>query len=202
MKEKKLKRELGLLDVFCIASGAIISSGLFILPGLAYAKAGPAMVFSYIIAGILVLPAMLAAAELVTAMPKAGGDYFFIERSMGSAAGTIGGLASWFSLSLKSAFALVGIGAIATLIGPNISEAHIKIFAGGFCLLFTFINLRGVKLAGKVQIWLVLGLITLLLLYIIGGPFLFSTKIISLLCLSALPRSFLPQVWYLSLTLD
>ena len=64
----KLKRELGVLDIFCIASGAMISSGLFILPGLAYFKSGPAIVVAYLIAGVLVLPSMLSKAELVTAM--------------------------------------------------------------------------------------------------------------------------------------
>ncbi|GAH31943.1 unnamed protein product, partial [marine sediment metagenome] len=39
---KRLIRQLGGIDVFCIAAGAMISSGLFILPGLVYAKAGPA----------------------------------------------------------------------------------------------------------------------------------------------------------------
>ena len=34
--EEKLKRGLGLLDVFCIASGAMISSGLFVLPAIAH----------------------------------------------------------------------------------------------------------------------------------------------------------------------
>jgi len=34
----KLKKELGLIDVFGIAAGAMISSGLFILPGLVYMK--------------------------------------------------------------------------------------------------------------------------------------------------------------------
>ncbi|MDI6840272.1 MAG: amino acid permease [bacterium] len=70
-----LKRELSLIDVFCIASGAMISSGLFILPGLTYAKTGPAVILSYLIAGILVIPTMLAKAELATAMPKAGKEY-------------------------------------------------------------------------------------------------------------------------------
>lgn len=32
-RHRSLKRELGLLDIFCIASGAMISSGLFVLPG-------------------------------------------------------------------------------------------------------------------------------------------------------------------------
>jgi APA family basic amino acid/polyamine antiporter len=102
----ELKKGLGLFGVFAIAAGAMISSGLFILPGLAFARCGPAAILAYIIAGILVLPTALSKAELVTAMPKAGGDYFYITRSLGFAAGTIAGLASWLSLSLKSAFAL------------------------------------------------------------------------------------------------
>ncbi|MCK4416711.1 MAG: amino acid permease, partial [Candidatus Latescibacteria bacterium] len=169
MKEKGLKRELGLLDIFSIASGAMISSGLFILPALAYSKTGPAMVFSYILAGILVLPAMLAKAELATAMPKAGGVYFFIERSMGAPAGTFGGLASWFSLSFKTAFALVGIGIFATLISPNITGAQIKLIAVGCCLFFMFVNIIGVKHSGRFQIALVLSLIGILVLYVFRG---------------------------------
>ena len=39
----RLKKELNLADVFSIASGAMISSGLFILPGIAFMKAGPAV---------------------------------------------------------------------------------------------------------------------------------------------------------------
>ena len=56
-KTKSLKRELGLLSIFCIASGAMISSGLFVLPGIAFAKTGPAILISYAIASLLVIPA-------------------------------------------------------------------------------------------------------------------------------------------------
>ena len=62
-----LKRELGLLAVFCTATGAMISSGLFILPGLAHAKAGPAVIVSYLLAGLLAMTGMLSQAELVSA---------------------------------------------------------------------------------------------------------------------------------------
>ncbi len=168
-RHKKLIRQLSGIDVFCIAAGAMISSGLFILPGLVYAKVGPAVILVYILAGVLILPALFAKAELATAMPKAGGSYFFIERSMGSAAGTIGGFASWLSLSLKSAFALVGIGVSAILISPNISEWQIKFIAIGFCVFFTILNLTSVKLTGKVQVFLVMLLIALLSLYIFRG---------------------------------
>jgi amino acid transporter len=169
--EGKLKKELGLLNVFCIASGAMISSGLFILPALAYTKTGPAMFFSYIIAGLLILPAMFAQAELATAMPRAGGTYFFIERSMGAAAGTIGGLTSWFSLSFKSAFALVGMGIFTMLFSPGITEIQVKLIAVGCCLFFMFVNIIGVKHSGRLQIALVLSLIGILILYVLRGSF-------------------------------
>ena len=150
----------------------MISSGLFVLPGLIYDKIGPAVILAYIIAGIFVLPALFAKAELATAMPKAGGSYFFIERSMGSVAGTIGGFASWFSLSLKSAFSLVGIGAFATLINPQITGWQIKLIAAGCCVLFTIFNLVSVKVTGKIQIFLVMLLIGSLVLYISRGSML------------------------------
>ncbi len=168
---KSLKRELGLLSIFCIASGAMISSGLFILPGLAFAKTGPALLISYAIASLLIIPAMLSKAELATAMPKAGGTFFFIDRSMGPMMGTIGGFAAWFSLAFKSAFALVGIGVFAILLNPGFTEIQMKLIAVFFCIVFTIINIRGAKHTGKTQIALVLGLLSLLIFYIIAGIF-------------------------------
>jgi len=165
----KLKKELGLLDIFCIASGAMISSGLFILPGLAFAKAGPSVIISYMFAGILFIPAVFSKAELVTAMPKAGATYFYIDRSFGPGVGTLGGISEWFSLAAKSAFALLGIGVLMELITPNITYTQIKLISVGICLFFMVLNLVGVKHAGRTQVWLVLVLLGLLMLYIFRG---------------------------------
>jgi len=114
--ESGLKKELTLLDIFCVATGAMISSGLFILPGLAFAKAGPAVILSYLIAGVFCIPTLLSMAELTTAMPKAGGDYFYIMRGFGPLLGTVAGFSTWLSLSLKGAFALLGMGAYVSII--------------------------------------------------------------------------------------
>lgn len=164
-----MKRELGLFDVFAISSGAMISSGLFILPGLAFSRAGPAVLYSYLLAGIMVLPSMLAKAELATAMPKAGGVYFFIERSMGAPVGTVGGFTSWFSLSFKSAFALVGMGIFARLIFPGISVMQVKLVAVACCIIFMMINIIGAKHTGRFQLVLVISLIGILILYVARG---------------------------------
>lgn len=161
----RLKQELGLLGVFCIASGAMISSGLFILPGLAYAKTGPSVIICYLLAGLLSLPGMLSIAEMTTAMPKAGGDCFTIIRSMGPAVGTVAGLLSWFSLSMKSAFALVGMSIFTVLI----VDVNIHIITVAFCAVFLVINLVGIKQAGSTQVALVTALLALMLLYIVLG---------------------------------
>ena len=47
-----LRKELNLLEIFSIAAGAMISSGLFVLPGLIYYKIGPAVILAYLLAGI------------------------------------------------------------------------------------------------------------------------------------------------------
>lgn len=165
MSKHKLKRSLGLLDVFCIASGAMISSGLFILPGLAHAQAGPAVVISYAMAGLLAMTGMLSQAELVSAMPKAGGTYFYVTRSMGPALGTIDGLLEWMSISLKSSFALVGMAAFTNLI----ITLDPRIIALLLCAFFVFINFIGIKEASKLQVVIVIILLALLVLYIVKG---------------------------------
>lgn len=165
MIPKRLKKELTLLDIFCVATGAMISSGLFILPGLAFAKAGPAVILSYILAAVFCIPTMLSQAELTTAMPKAGGDYFYITRGFGPLLGTIAGFSSWFSLSFKGAFALLGMGAYLRII----TDIPLNIIAFWCCLFFIVLNLTGVKFAGRFQVFLVVGLIGILISYVILG---------------------------------
>ncbi len=110
-EDYKLKKNLTLFDVYAMSTGAMFSSGLFLLPGIAASYTGNSVWLAYLLAGFLILPAMYCMAELSTAMPKAGGTYYFLDRSMGPLMGTIGGLGSWIAVVFKSAFALVGMGA-------------------------------------------------------------------------------------------
>jgi len=164
-----LKRELGFLDVFCIASGSMISSGLFVLPGILFVRVGPGVFLCYLLASVLLVPALLSKMELATALPKSGGDYFFIDRSIGPLFGMLGGLAAWASLAFKTAFALIGLGAFAGLIWPSLGEGEMKLIALGFCAFFALVNLWGAKHAGRLQIVLVAGLLALLGAYVVFG---------------------------------
>ena len=165
----KMKKSMGFIDLFCMSSGAMISSGLFILPGLVYFSIGPASIIAYVIASIMVIPAVFSQSELCTAMPKSGGTYFFIDRSMGAALGTLGGLSNWISLSLKTAFALLGIGSFAVLIYPDVAIWQIKLIAVCCCLFFLVLNYFSTKHASRLQNFLVVGLIIILAWYIGGG---------------------------------
>ena len=164
-----LTRSLALRHVFALSPGAMLSSGLFLLPGLAVAKAGPAAILAYLIAGLLAVPAMLSVAELASALPKAGGAYYFLERALGPSVGTVAGLGTWLSLVLKDAFALVGMGAFIALLFPNLTEMELRYAAAGCCLFFVGVNILGAKHAGRAQIVMVAGLMVVLLLYIVTG---------------------------------
>ncbi len=165
---KRLKKELTFFNIYTIATGATIASGFFLLPGLAFAQAGPAMILSYILAVIPVIPALFSAAELSTAMPRAGGVYFFLDRSMGPLMGTVGGIGTWLALVLKTAFALVGIGVYMNLFIPQIQFVPIAV---GFAILFGIINLLGAKKSGMFQTAFVVGLLLLLTWFLGTGVF-------------------------------
>jgi len=168
-----LKKELKLVHIFSIATGAMISSGIFILPGRAFSFTGPSVFISYIFAGILAATGMLSQAELVSAMPKAGGTYFYVARSMGPAIGTVDGILTWFSLSLKSTLALIGMGAFVNLL----VSIDIRFVALIFCVIFLGINLLGVKEAARIQVGLVALLLSLMVLFIFRGiPYIRFTR--------------------------
>lgn len=165
----ELKKGTGFWGVFCVASGTMISSGLFILPAIVYPKVGPAIFIAYFFSALLMIPAILSKSELATAMPKSGGSYFFIHRSLGAFVGTFAGFASWYSLSLKSAFALLGIGILIEPLFFDASQELIKLFTVGIIIFFTIINILGIKESSRFQIVLVIFLIGLLCFYIFKG---------------------------------
>jgi APA family basic amino acid/polyamine antiporter len=144
---KQLDRSLGLWSVFSIAVGAMLGSGIFVLPGLAAAFAGPWVALSFLVAGLLVMPAVLSQTELATAMPVAGGTYVYVDRSMGSWLGIITGLGTWFSLSAKTAFALLGLGGYLVYF----TDVHPKTVSLTILVVMVALNLIGASKASFIQ---------------------------------------------------
>ena len=162
---KRLDKELGLWDVYAISTGAMFSSGFFLLPGLAAAQTGPSVALAYLVAGVFIIPAMFSVAELATAMPRAGGAYYFLDRSLGPLVGTVGGLGTWLALILKSAFALVGMGAYLALY----FDMPIEALAIGLTVAFAGINIVGAKETTGLQRVLVGTLLAIMVVFIVLG---------------------------------
>ncbi len=165
-KSKGLKKELKLLDVYSVATGTTLSAGFFLLPGLAAIQAGPALIAAYLIATVPLIPGMFSIIELATAMPRAGGIYYFLDRTLGPAIGTIGGIGTWLALILKVSFALIGMSAYLEIFFPNLPIIPISI---GIAVLIGAINLFGTKKSGSFQTVLVFSLLILLAIFIAGG---------------------------------
>jgi APA family basic amino acid/polyamine antiporter len=150
MVKHGLERSLGLFPTMMISIGAMIGSGIFVLPALGYKKAGPAVILAYVLAAVVVLPAALSKAEMATAMPESGGTYLYIDRALGPLFGTIAGIGAWFSLTFKSSFALVGLGAYLLLFAP-VSQSTVSIVALVLGVLVVVLNISGTKLSGRIQ---------------------------------------------------
>ncbi|QSG05159.1 APC family permease [Halapricum desulfuricans] len=109
-EDVELERTIGLVGGLAIGIGTMIGAGIFVFPGLAASEAGPAATLSFAIGGVIALLVALPTSELATAMPRSGGGYYFISRSMGTSYGAIVGLGLWLGLVFASAFYLVGLG--------------------------------------------------------------------------------------------
>jgi APA family basic amino acid/polyamine antiporter len=82
--ESGLKRTLGPLNLITLGIGAIIGAGIFVLTGQAAAKhAGPAVMLSFIVAGITCAFAGLCYAEFASLIPIAGSAYTYGYATLG-----------------------------------------------------------------------------------------------------------------------
>jgi APA family basic amino acid/polyamine antiporter len=169
-----LERDLGLYATVTVSMGAMIGSGIFVLPALGFKEAGPAVVLAYLLAGAVVVPAALSKAEMATAMPESGGTYLYIDRAMGPLFGTVAGIGAWFSLVFKSSFALVGLGAYLLLLVP-LSAGLIKAVALGLGALIVVLNIVGTEQSGKAQAVIVTAVVLALVAYVLNSALVVET---------------------------
>src|SRR5512137_1186320 len=82
--ENRLRRILGPIQLTSLGVGAIIGTGIFVLTGVAaHDKAGPALILSFVIAGIACVFAALCYAEFASMVPVAGSAYTYAYATLG-----------------------------------------------------------------------------------------------------------------------
>lgn len=174
-----LKRDLGLPATTAIAIGAMVGSGIFILPGLAFMEISgghESVVMAFVISGFLVLPAALSASEMATAMPEDGGSYIYVERGMGPLLGTIAGIGNWFMLSFKGALALIGGVPYVVYVLPQIRQVEVPVFGDPIiplalflATLFIILNLVSTSGTGSLQFVIVAIMLATMTWFVLDG---------------------------------
>lgn len=146
-KPPSLERVLSLLDATMINVGGIIGSGIFMVPATVAFFTGSTSLFFlvWILGGIVSLFGALSVAELGAAMPRAGGQYVYLNEAYGPLWGYLYG---WSAVAVINTASIAAVGvAFSEYLGFffPISDASIKGIAVGTIVLLTIINIVDVK---------------------------------------------------------
>jgi APA family basic amino acid/polyamine antiporter len=165
---------LSIFTAIAFAVGNMVGAGVFVLSGLIVNTAGPSAVLSYLFCGILVTFSGLSYAALASIYPEDGGGYLFSRRMLGPIPGFIAGWAMYISLTISSAFVLLGFGIYANLLLNTSLDPRYFALAG--LILLALLNIRGLSEAGKLETGLVVAKVIILLGLIAVGFIHISTS--------------------------
>ncbi|KAA0978963.1 APC family permease [Paeniglutamicibacter gangotriensis] len=178
----QLKKVLGRWDTLAIGVGAMIGFGWVVLTGGWITTAGPmGAALAMVVGGGIMAVVGLTYAELVAAMPRAGGEHNYLLRAMGARWSFAGSWAIVGGYITIVAFEAVALPKTALYLFPEMNKVHLWDIAGSEVYLtwalvgvlggvvITAINIRGIKTAGVVQTFVVL------FLFAIGAVLLFGS---------------------------
>ncbi|MFI1302127.1 amino acid permease [Streptomyces sioyaensis] len=179
---QQLTRALGLWQLTAIGVGGIIGAGIFTLAGtVANGKAGPAVVISFLIAGVASAAAAFSYAEFAGLIPKAGSAYTYGYAVLGEVAGWFIGWDLLLEYTAIVAVVAIGIsGYFGFLLGelgldlpswmlgaPGTGPGHrVDLFAAVLCLLIAYLLTLGIKNAARFET-IVVGLKVLVVIVVI-----------------------------------
>ncbi|HEX8874232.1 MAG TPA: amino acid permease, partial [Nitrosospira sp.] len=107
-QKKGLKRQLGALDLTMLGIGAVIGTGIFVLTSVAAQKAGPGMMYSFVIAGFVCVLTALVYSEIAAIVPVAGSAYTYSYAVFGELTAWMVGWALILEYAVAAAAVAVG----------------------------------------------------------------------------------------------
>ncbi|MEV5884288.1 amino acid permease [Streptomyces sp. NPDC052020] len=187
----RLERSLGLWQLTAIGVGGIIGAGIFTLAGtVANGTAGPAVLVSFLIAGVASAAAALSYAEFAGLIPKAGSAYTYGYAVLGELAGWFIGWDLLLEYTAIVAVVAIGIsGYFSFLVGemgadlpawmlgaPGTGEGHkVDLFAAVLCLFIAYLLTLGIKNAARFEMVVVVLKVLVVLLVVAVGVFHIDT---------------------------
>ncbi len=148
-----------------IGLGPTIGPTIFVVPRLTVEMCGPAAIFAFILACVFSLFTALNYAEMSSYISKAGGGYSFVSYTFG---GAVAFLSGWFMYVGSVAYAALSAYTSALALSSYI-PLPAPYCAFIILLLFTIINLLGIKRAGSTQVTLTVFVVLVLLAFLLLG---------------------------------
>jgi len=160
-----LRRELGLLHATMMGLGSTICAGIFVILSPAVEIAGPAVILSFLFCGIINMATMLSYCELGAAMPRVGGEYVYAKEAFKGFLGFLTGWYEWSSNIFYATLMVLGSAYMLSYLMP-INKFLIMII---LVIIFTAINIKGIKEAGTAQTLLTSTLLAIIFLFVGAG---------------------------------
>jgi APA family basic amino acid/polyamine antiporter len=161
----ELKRALGLLDTVLLSLGATIGAGIFVVTGFASQIAGPSLIISVILAGIVAALTGVSASQLVKAFPIEGGEYEYAYRTLTPFLAFLSGWMWCLNKIVMDSVIALGFSTYASLFLP----IHVKALAMLVVASATAINYIGISTTSKTINLLTIVKLSILFLFILVG---------------------------------
>jgi Gamma-aminobutyrate permease and related permeases len=167
-KSTKFKPTLKLPHVVALYIGAVLGSGILILPGLVAEVSGPASLLAWGLMAVVVVPMALTIGLLSAKHPNVGGVSHFVSKAFNA---NIGSLIGWFFLMSvvvgAPVLALTGAGYLSTALGLN--DTYRLVIAVIILSVGLLTNYYGMKVTGQLQVAVVLTTLAVLVATIAGS---------------------------------
>lgn len=169
MEEKiKLKKSITWIDGAALTIGAVIGSGILVLPAIAAKISGPASILSWILMGAFSLPMVFAIGEMSSRYPNSGGIAAYAQQAFGQRTGSLIGLLILSSMVLGMPLtALVGAHYLGSFFGWGPAGIHLA--ASALMMTAFVLNCRGIELSGSSQVFVVSSILFILCLVVISA---------------------------------
>ena len=153
MKEKQMRKEITLFMATMLVCGNMIGSGVFMLPATLAEVSGPiSTIIAWILTTIGSILIALSFANLGSKYPSTGGAYQYTKEAFGEFAGFLSAWLYWNGSWIGNAAIIVALASYSSAIIPALNNPTVSIiFTSSILWIFTFINIVGVKKAGKIQ---------------------------------------------------
>lgn len=149
--------------------GSAIGAGLFLGTGVGIAKAGPAVLISYLIAGLIVISVMRMLGEMGAAVPASGSFSHYARIGIGEWAGFVMGWLYWFMLVMVLGAEVTGASAIVHGWLPGVPQWVVALV---FVTFFAVVNLAKVSNFGEFEFWFAALKVAVIVAFLVIGALL------------------------------